>query len=337
MIPRSRSKPSAEFWRGRAVLVTGASGLLGGWTVRRLSELGAAVTGLARGSGGARFPNGDESQAHRRVLAVDVRDRSGVEAAVREVRPDLVLHLAAQTLGGTAFADPVGTFETNVAGTWHVLDACRRADPTPAVIVASSYNAYGEDAEVPYREDMPLRGTHPYDASKACADLLGSAYARSFGLRVGITRCGNLYGGGETDWKYIVPGTIRSILSGEPPLIRSHGRFVRDYVYVEDAVEAHLVLAERLDTSGSCSGEAFNVCGGAPLSVVELVRRIARVLDSDLEPVLLGEPVDEPIEKYASPEKASRELGWFPRVGLEEGLARTASWYAARLGAESIA
>jgi len=212
-----------------------------------------------------------------------------------------------------------------VAGTWSLLESCRRSSTVKQIIVASSDKAYGEHSKLPYDEMSPLQGRHPYDVSKSCADLLAQSYAKTFGLPVAITRCGNLHGGGDLNWNRVVPGTIRSILRGRRPIIRSDGKFIRDYFYVEDAVSALLLLAEKI--SKPLFGEAFNFSNETPMSVIDLVRKILKQMDSDLKPVIRNEVQNEIRKQYLSSRKARTALGWRPAFGMEEGLTRTIDWY----------
>jgi CDP-glucose 4,6-dehydratase len=267
------------------------------------------------------------------VVRGDVIDSALIERVLSEYAVETVFHLAAQTIVSTALASPVATFEANVAGTWTVLDACRRSTSVGQIVLASSDKAYGEQEDLPYREDSPLQGRHPYDTSKACADLIAQAYARAFDLPVAITRYANLFGGGDLHWSRVVPGTIRSLVRGEPPVIRSDGRYVRDYLYVEDAVAAYMLVAERLAERPDLAGEAFNFSNEQPLTVLELVQRITALAGSTVHPVVLDEAMHEIRCQYLSAEKAREVLGWRPRFALEEGLRRTIEWYRSFLSA----
>jgi CDP-glucose 4,6-dehydratase len=245
---------------------------------------------------------------------------------------DTVFHLAAQAIVGVANRNPAGTLDSNIRGTWSVLEACRRSPLVKQVVVASSDKAYGEQPRLPYDETMSLAGAHPYDVSKACSDLVAQAYARSFGLPVAITRCGNFYGGGDLNWNRLVPGTIRSVLRGERPVIRSDGKYVRDYLYVEDGAEAYLLLARRLAEAEALRGEAFNFSTEAPTSVLELVERILGLMGSTLVPDVRNEATNEIPQQFLSAAKARERLGWRPRYTMDEGLGRTIRWYADFLG-----
>ena len=318
---------SEAFWRDRPVLVTGATGLLGSWLTRKLLCCEADVVCLVRDW----VPQSElvRGGAIERVKVVraDVRDRDALERALGEYEIDTVFHLAAQTIVGIANRNPVSTFESNVAGTWNVLEACRRSPAVKAIVLASSDKAYGRQDRLPYTEDTPLKGTHPYDVSKSCADLIAQAYGTTYGLPVAVTRCGNFYGGGDLNWSRIVPGTIRSILRGERPVIRSDGHYVRDYFYVEDGAAAYMLLAERLLGEPELRGLGFNFSNEIQIAVIDLVRRIAAQMQSGLEPDVRNEASNEIRRQYLSAERARTRLGWKPLFTLEEGLERTISWY----------
>ncbi|MGA8029534.1 MAG: GDP-mannose 4,6-dehydratase, partial [Bryobacteraceae bacterium] len=245
-----------------------------------------------------------------------------------EYEINTVFHLAAQTIVGIANRNPISTFESNIAGTWNVLEACRRSTTVKAIVVASSDKAYGDQEALPYSEDTPLEGRHPYDVSKSCADLITQAYGATYGFPVAITRCGNFYGGGDLNWNRIVPGTIRSVVRGERPVIRSDGQFVRDYFYIEDGAACYMLLAEKLlSDAEKVRGQAFNFSNEIQVTVADLVKRILRKMDSSLEPDIRNEACNEIRHQYLSAEKARRQLGWEPLFTLDEGLERTISWY----------
>src|SRR5262245_52965480 len=316
-----------RFWQDRPTLVTGATGLVGGWLVRRLLEAQADVVCLVRDW----VP---QSEAVRsgflervKVVRGDVRDQALLERVLGEFEIATVLHLAAQTIVPIANRNPVSTFESNVAGTWALLEAGRRSSTVRQFVLASSDKAYGESTDLPYREDMPLVGRHPYDVSKSCADLVAQAYAATYGLPVVVTRCGNFFGGGDLNWNRVVPGTIPSILRGQRPVVRSDGRFVRDYFYVEDGAAAYMLLAERLAQDASLTGQAFNFSNEVPLTVLELVDRIGGLMGSSLEPDVRNEATHEIREQYLSAEKARKLFGWRPQFDLDGGLERTIGWY----------
>lgn len=317
---------AASDWRGKRVLVTGATGLLGGWLTEALLERGAEVVALVRdGVPRSRFY---ERGLDRRAIVVrgEVEALELVARALNEYEVHTVFHLAAQTIVRTANKDPLSTFESNIRGTWCVLEACRRLG-VARVVVASSDKAYGPQPVLPYDEQTPLAGLHPYDVSKSCADLIARAFARTYDLPVCVTRCGNLFGAGDLNWNRIVPGTIRSVLHGEPPVIRSDGTLVRDYFYVEDGVDAYLGLAEKMDSPG-VRGEAFNFSHELSITVSEIVARILRLMGrEDLLPIVLSEAPNEIPNQVLSAAKAREVLGWRPRFTFDEGLARTIAWY----------
>lgn len=316
-----------SFWRDRPTFVTGATGLVGGWLVRRLVEAGADIVCLVRDW----VPQSELSQSglieQVKVVRGDVRDQSVLERVLGEYEIDSVFHLAAQTIVGIANRNPVSTFETNIGGTWSLMEACRRSPAVKQIVLASSDKAYGDCETLPYDEDTPLKGLHPYDVSKSCSDLIGTAYAATYNLPVVSTRCGNFYGGGDLNWNRIVPGTIRSVLRGQQPLIRSDGQYVRDYFYVEDGAAAYTLLAERLAADPTLRGQAFNFSNETQVTVTELVEHILRLMKSDLRPDVLNESTNEIRQQYLSAEKARRVLDWRPLFTLDEGLANTIGWY----------
>jgi CDP-glucose 4,6-dehydratase len=316
-----------EFWQDRPTLVTGATGLVGGWLVRRLLAANAHVVCLVRDW----VPQSElvRSGLLDKVTVVrgDVRDQAMLERALGEFEINTVLHLAAQTIVPIANRNPVSTFETNIAGTWALLEACRRSPAVKQIVLASSDKAYGDQEKLPYDEETPLQGRHPYDVSKSCADLIAQSYAITYNLPVTITRCGNFYGGGDLNWNRIVPGTIRSVLRGQRPVIRSDGQFVRDYFYVEDGAAAYMLLAEQLAAKPDLSGEAYNFSYEMPITVLELVERILRLMESDLEPDIRNEASHEIRCQHLGAAKARNTLGWQPLYTLPEGLERTVAWY----------
>lgn len=324
-----------NFWRDRRTLVTGATGLLGGWLVRRLLEAEADVICVVRDW----VPQSEFVHAglidRTVVVNGDVRSQSLLERVLGEYEIDTVIHLAAQTIVGIANRNPISTFKTNIGGTWALLEACRRSSTVKQIVVASSDKAYGEHKQLPYNEDAPLAGRHPYDVSKSCADLIAQSYAATYDLPVAVTRCGNFYGGGDLNWNRIVPGTIRSVLRGERPVIRSDGKFVRDYFYAEDGAAANLTLAERLAADKNLIGHAFNFSNESQVTVSELVDRILALMKSDLRPDVRNEAVNEIREQYLSAAKARDVLGWKPLFTLDEGLRRTINWYRDFLGAHA--
>jgi CDP-glucose 4,6-dehydratase len=324
--------PNHGFWQMRSVLVTGASGLVGSHLITALLKRGADVTAFVhdQDSRSELFRSG--SIAHVAVVSGALEDLSDVERAVAESHASAVFHLGAQTIVGVGVGAPVLTFESNVRGTYNLLEACRRHSAhVQRVVIASSDKAYGP-SDRPYREDDPLRPAAPYDASKAAADLIAYSYFKTYQLPLAILRCGNTYGGGDLNWSRIVPGTIRSFYRAEAPEIRSDGALVRDYVYVADVVAAYIEVAEALDRP-EVQGEAFNFASGAGVSVLEIVRQIAALMGGRLpEPRILNLATHEIKEQRLSIEKARSVLGWTPRTSLRDGLRETIAWYRAYLG-----
>ena len=322
-----------SFWRDRSVLVTGGTGLLGSWLVKQLIEGGSNVVCLVRDW----VPQSELVRTHRieQVTTVrgDVVDRELIERTLGEYEVDTVFHLAAQTIVGIANRNPVSTFSTNIQGTWNLLEACRRSPKVSSIVVASSDKAYGDQEHLPYSETMPLQGRHPYDVSKSCADLIAQTYAASYNLPVAITRCGNFYGGGDLNWNRVVPGTIRSVIRGERPVVRSDGNFIRDYFYIEDGAAAYRLLAERLASDDALRGQAFNFSNESQVSVLELVKEILRKMKSSLRPEVLNQANNEIRHQFLSAERARTVLNWRPQFTLESGLDHTIAWYREFLGA----
>ena len=328
------ARDSHTFWLDRPVFVTGCAGFLGSWLVIALAEAGANVVGLIRDEVPFSYLRRSGYEERIAVVRGDVTDYMFMERVLNEHEIDTIIHLAAQTIVPIANRAPLSTFETNVKGTWTVLEAARRSPTVTRLTVASSDKAYGVHETLPYVEDAPLLGCHPYDVSKTCADILARAYFATYDLPVAVTRCANLYGGGDLNWNRIVPGTVRSLIRGERPVIRSDGTLLRDYLYVRDAVHAYMTLAEHLD-EGGVQGEAFNFGMDKPTSVLEMVQAIVAVSDRpDLEPVVLDDAPNEIPAQYMDSSKAHRLLDWVPRHSLEEGLRETFEWYREFLGRE---
>jgi CDP-glucose 4,6-dehydratase len=315
------------FWRDRTVFVTGATGLLGNWLVSRLLAQGASVTCLVRDW----VPDSELVRGRQidqvNVVRGDVRDMAVLERVLGEYEIDTVFHLAAQTIVGIANRNPVSTLETNIQGTWALLEACRRSPMVRQIVVASSDKAYGDQHVLPYDECMPLQGQHPYDVSKSCADLIAKAYAVTYNLPVIVTRCGNFYGGGDLNWNRIVPGTIRSVIRGERPVIRSDGNYVRDYLYVEDGAAAYMLAAEKLTSCRELVGEAFNFSNEIQITTAQLTERILDIMGSNLKPDIRNEATHEIQSQHLSAAKAKQVLGWCPLFDLDQGLKLTIDWY----------
>ncbi len=312
----------SDFWRDRPVLVTGAAGFLGGWLTERLVELGAEVICLIR----------DGSLSEKFVKAFDgtliwgcVTDQTLLERVLGEYNVRTVFHLAAQAQVGVANRNPVSTFDSNIRGAWSVLEACRRSPLIEQVVTASSDKAYGNQPKLPYTEDTPLLAVYPYDASKACADRLAQSYGSIWGLPVAITRCGNLFGGGDRNWSRLIPGTIQRLLKGERPVIHGNGQAIRDWLYIEDAVDAYLRLAENM-VEPMTKG-AYNLSLQMRLTTLEVVRAVTEAVGVDLTPIV-GEPhVGEISAQSLDCSKARDALGWQPKHTFAEGLLKTVAWY----------
>lgn len=317
-----------KFWLDRRVFVTGATGLLGSWLTAKLVAIGADVVALIRDwvPESELFQN--TAAARTTIIRGDLTDQELLERILNEYEIETVFHAAAQTIVGTANRSPISTFESNVRGTWCLLEAVRRSKLIRQVVVASSDKAYGSHDELPYREDAPLQGRHPYDVSKSCADLIAQSYAHTFSLPICITRCGNLFGGGDLNWNRLIPGTIRSAIRGESPIIRSNGTYIRDYFYVEDAAIAYMMLAEKMADDSNICGQAFNFSNEIQINVLEVTQRILGLIDrGDLKPTILDKAGNEIRHQYLSAEKARTVLRWRPEFTLEDGLRRTIGWY----------
>lgn len=315
------------FWQDKKVLVTGATGLLGTALIKELNKQRADTVCLVRDwvpkSELFRKKNVDGVT----IVSGSITNQQLVERVLGEYEIEIVFHLAAQTIVGVANKNPVSTFESNIKGTWTVLEACRRSPAVNSIIVASSDKSYGCQ-QLPYTEDMPLKGTYPYDVSKACADMLAQSYAKTYGLPVSITRCANFYGPGDLNWNRIIPGTIRSILMNQPIIIRSDGKTVRDYLYIEDAVEGYLLLARHLiNDIWKFRGEAFNLSTETPISTRNLVDKIRGIMRSDIPIDIQNRTTHEIQEQWLTSEKALSLLNWYPRHSILQGLEKTINWY----------
>lgn len=318
----------SQFWAGRRVLVTGATGIVGSWVVKDLVGKSAEVVALV-------LDGNPQSEIYRnglidRITVVNGRleEFGDLQRAIVEHEIETVIHLGAQAIVGVAHRSPVATFEANIRGTWNLLEACRlQSGLVKRVVIASSDKAYGEHDQLPYTEEMPLQGRQPYEVSKSCADLIAQSYFYTYDLPVAIARCGNIYGGGDLNWSRIVPGTIRSLYRGESPTLRSDGRYIRDYVYVKDVSRAYLTLAERMDSAG-VRGGSFNFSPESQVTVMEIVEKIRQLMKCDgLKVTVLNHAKGEIRNQYLSSVKAKRTLGWAPSYTLEEGLEETINWY----------
>lgn len=316
-----------DFWQDRNVFITGCTGLLGSHLTEMLVEKNANVVGLVRDM----VPKSNLIQTgifdRINIVRGSVEDFYTVERTINEYEIDTVFHLAAQTIVGIANRNPLSTFESNIKGTWCVLEACRCVPTVKRIVVASSDKAYGEQNKLPYNENTPLRGSHPYDASKSCADILSIMYYNTYRLPVCITRCGNFYGPGDLNFNRIVPGTIRSILNNEKPIIRSDGTYIRDYFYVKDGALAYIYLSEKMEDK-KIHGEAFNFSNELQISVIDITKKILKIMKREnLKPVILNKAKNEIKHQYLSAEKARKILRWKPKYNLEEGLKETIKWY----------
>lgn len=323
-------------WAGRKVLVTGAQGFIGTWLAERLLDLGATVVALRRDvDPDARFVT-DGIERRCVTVPADITDYPELVRTLNEHDVDSVFHLAAQTIVGTANRSPLSTFETNIRGTYMLLEACRAVGvvggPVRRMVVASSDKAYGEHEQLPYAEHFALRPRYPYDVSKAATDMIARSYAVTYDLPVAVTRLGNVYGGGDVNWSRLVPDTARALVAGDAPVIRSDGSPQRDYLYVEDAVDAYLAVAASLDRP-ELVGRAWNAGWGTALEARELVERLIAVSGHDVRPDVRGEgtPHGEIDRQFLDATAIREELGWEPSHGLDESLDKTYAWYAERL------
>lgn len=315
-----------SFWNHKNVFVTGGTGFLGSYIIKMLVDRGANVTALVRDN----IPKSNlfKGSQYRQIAMVygDLCHFDLINRSLAEYEIDTVFHLGAQAIVGVANHNPMSTFETNIRGTYTILEACRLNPTVKGIIVASSDKAYGDQEILPYHEEMPLQGTHPYDVSKSCTDLIAQAYYKTYQLPVCITRCGNLFGGGDLNFNRIIPQTIRNVINDTPPVIRSDGSFIRDYFYVEDAAEAYLQLAEKMREL-NIYGEAFNFSNENQLTVIDLVKKILLLMKSDLVPVVLNMGQGEIKHQYLCADKAKKVLGWEPAYHIDESLEKTIKWY----------
>jgi CDP-glucose 4,6-dehydratase len=315
------------FWHGRNVFVTGSGGFLGAWMLKELRARGAFIVGLQRDQPGEASQSLHRDAQPDFVVQGRLEDYECLVRALNEYKIETVLHLAAQPIVGIAYRNPRATFEANIRGTWNLLDACREISTVKRIVVASSDKAYGNAERLPFDESMPLLGRHPYDVSKSCADLIAQSYHRTYGLPVSITRAANFFGGGDLNFNRIIPGTIRSVLNGTPPILRSDGTMTRDYIYVRDAVAAYLLLAEAMDDE-KFWGQAYNFSLEIQLSVLDITKKILDVMGrADLQPIILNEAKAEIPAQCLSAARARRELGWAPQFSMEDSLTETVDWY----------
>jgi CDP-glucose 4,6-dehydratase len=313
-----------NFWEEKNVFVTGCTGFLGYWLTDTLQKKGAHVVGLVRDY----VPHADffTKDLDKKVVTVtgSLEEFALLERIVNEYEIDTVFHLGAQTQVGVGNRSPLATFETNIKGTWNLLEACRvNREIVKRIVVASSDKAYGEQKQLPYTEDAPLKGSHPYDVSKSCTDLITSTYYHTYRMPVGITRCGNIFGPGDLNYNRLIPGTIKAVMLDEPIIIRSDGTLIRDYFYVKDAVNAYITLAQNLEKPNVVGG-AFNFSSGDPINVLEMTKKIADIMGKPDHPItILNEAKGEIKDQYLSNEKAERILQWQPQYTLEQALKET--------------
>ncbi|HEX5235983.1 MAG TPA: NAD-dependent epimerase/dehydratase family protein [Silvibacterium sp.] len=323
----------ASYWKGKSVFVTGATGLMGSWLVKALLREQADVVALVRDQAPNSMLVRDGLLDRIAIVNGELESLPTMRRAIAEYQPHTVFHLAAQPLVQVAKLDPVGTLRANVMGTWNVLEACRLTGKSN-VVVASSDKAYGVTEDLPYLETHPLQGRYPYDVSKSCADLVTQMYSATYGLKTAIARCGNLFGGGDLNFSRTIPGVIQATLAGERFVIRSDGKFIRDFLYVKDAAEAYLMLGERLAEDPSVSGEAFNFSLGLRLTVLDIVKMTLSIMGrNDLEPVIQNIASSEIREQYLDRSKAHERLQWSPKYKIEDAMRETIAWYKSELGA----
>ena len=321
-------KMVGNFWKNRSVLVTGATGLVGGWLVKELLKRESRVTALILDSEPTSelFRSGDINRIN--VINGNLDTFEDVSRAVSQSEAKTIIHLGAQTIVGTALTDPINTFKANIQGTWNVLEAARQIrSGVSSIVVASSDKAYGTSEQLPYTEDQPLKGDGPYDVSKSCTDLIAQTYGKTFGLPLTIARCGNIYGGGDLNWSRIVPGTLRDIALGQVTELRSDGSFTRDYVHVLDIVDAYLCLAEATEKL-EINGQAFNFSRHEPLSALDIHKAVYAACNHEyVAPKILNSAKSEIKDQHLDSQKAEKILNWTSKVPLSEGLSMTADWY----------
>lgn len=317
---------TSGFWQNKKVLITGYEGFLGSNLTKALLGRGAKIYGLDIITRRKETILSKKEFDKIKVIKGSVADLDLVSGIIKKNKIEVVFHLAASALVGDCLKNPVETFSTNIEGTWNILEVCRLRKSVKAVIIASSDKAYGSHKHLPYREDAPLNGNHPYDVSKSCADLIAHTYHHTYNLPVAITRCGNIYGPGDFNFSRIIPDAIKCLISGETLLIRSDGKFTRDYVYVDDIVNGYIMLAEQLERK-HLHGEAFNLSDENPITVIKLLEKICRAANKKVQYKILNEAKYEIKHQYLASEKARKVLGWKPEHTLEKGLEKTINWY----------
>lgn len=314
------------FWKTKNVLVTGADGFIGGWIAKRLVDEGANVTVIVRDLKVENSLDNLKFRDKANVVQGDIIDTLFMQRVVNEYSIDIIYHLAAQAIVGIANKNPISTFESNIKGTWNVLDAARLSSTVKGVIVASSDKAYGDQKKLPYTEDQPLNGLYPYDASKVCTDVLSQSYFKTFGLPVAITRNANTYGGGDMNFNRIVPQTIKAVFEGQVPEIRSDGTLERDYMYIKDAVDAYLLIGENMDRN-DVKGQAFNFGVSKPVTVLQLFEKIIKASGKNVKPKILNQAKNEIQKQYLNCDKVKKTFDWQPKYDLDSGLKETVQWY----------
>lgn len=327
----------AGYFNGKKVFITGASGFIGSWLTKSLLDKNAELVCLLRDSDPNSMFFTDGLDKKVTIVHSSLEEFRSIERAINEYEPEVAIHLGAQAIVGIANKSPVGTFDSNIMGTWNLLEACRLHQKTiKSIVVASSDKAYGEQKVLPYTEESPLLADNPYDVSKACADMLARSYAKTYGMPITISRCGNFFGGADQNFSRLVPGTIKSAYYNEAPVIRSDGRYIRDYIYVKDAVAAYEILAEKTE-GGKLNGEAFNFSNEVKLSVLELTSLILKKMGKQkLKPIIKNEASNEITAQHLSAKKAREMLGWKHKWGIEDGLDETIQWYSDYFGKKKV-
>jgi CDP-glucose 4,6-dehydratase len=315
-----------NFWRDKNIFITGATGFLGSWVAKSLIEKNANVITLVRD----KFPKCNfflsGLDKHSTQVHGQLEDYHFIERVLNEYEVDTVFHMAAQTIVQTANRSPIGTFKSNIEGTWNIMEATRNAKLIKRVVVASSDKAYGTQPQLPYTEEMSLQGEHPYDVSKSCADLISQSYHKTYGLPVAVTRCANLYGGGDLNYNRLIPGIIKAIIQKKDFIIRSDGSMQRDYMYVKDGVDGYLKLGEKIDNP-QIKGKGFNFGTETPLSVIDVFRKVKQILNTEINEQILGEAKGEIDKQYLGTQKVKELLNWYPQHTFEQGVKETFDWY----------